>query len=564
MRNEKAILLGSAVFLVFVLSGCQTNLGTQTFFSETSSIVSGVPTYTGPVTPINYPLHIRYRPHPRSQLIKRLTTRVVEGTRHVDMVMEATGNVTSSQNGSNITRTIEIGETTYLVQGRKKRVDIPSTRVSFTTTSYGKVVGMDFDLPAGFKLAKGYDEENLKNTLKIIGAIMPSFSEEGVRSGQDIFNSEEKLKGIGSSAFEELDLTVTGIVRGLTRFRGRDVVVVDVAMSLSHDGGDKNISGYGLLDIYSAEWIYNDFAYKAPIDGKNLAEIREIWEIKLDPATPKFATISVSIDENAFAEPKRPDPVSSQIKGRLNSNRLTLSYGTFHALILGNVAYQFLPTLGTAANDAAAVAKLLQNEYGFNVTLLKNATRTQIIDAFDQLRDQLAENDNLVIYYAGHGKIDRESDRGYWLPVDAAENRRAQWISNAYITDTLKAINAKRVMVIADSCYSGTLTRSTQRGVKVTPHAHNYLSQILSKKTRTVLTSGGLEPVIDTGSDGHSVFANAFLNALRKNAAVIDGTQLFGEIREQVLLNAPQTPQYSNIRFAGHEVGGDFVFVRKE
>ena len=75
------------------------------------------------------------------------------------------------------------------------------------------------------------------------------------------------------------------------------------------------------------------------------------------------------------------------------------------------------------------------------------------------------------------------------------------------------------------------------------------------------MTSGGFEPVVDSVGGNHSVFANAFLEILGKNTGIMDGTQLFSELRRPVMVNAPQTPQYSDIRFAGHE-GGDFLFIR--
>ena len=37
---------------------------------------------------------------------------------------------------------------------------------------------------------------------------------------------------------------------------------------------------------------------------------------------------------------------------------------------------------------------------------------------------------------------------------------------------------------------------------------------------------------------------------------------LFERLRETVVLNAEQTPEYANIRLAGHD-GGDFIFVRR-
>ena len=181
----------------------------------------------------------------------------------------------------------------------------------------------------------------------------------------------------------------------------------------------------------------------------------------------------------------------------------------------------------------------------------------------------LKKDDNLLIYYAGHGWLDKESERGYWLPVDADKNTRSRWVSNADITDTLKALKAKHVMVVADSCYAGTLTRGVDgteqtRGLKLTERPSGYLETLVGRKSRTVLSSGALEPVSDQGGGKHSVFAYAFLKSLRENSNLMDGTQLFGNVRKQVLLNARQTPQYSNIRFAGHDVGGDFVFLRRD
>jgi hypothetical protein len=71
---------------------------------------------------------------------------------------------------------------------------------------------------------------------------------------------------------------------------------------------------------------------------------------------------------------------------------------------------------------------------------------------------------------------------------------------------------------------------------------------------------GGLEPVMDSGDGGHSVFARAFLKSLEENKVIIDRDSLFETIRRRVILNAEQTPVYSDIRFAGHD-DGDFIFV---
>ncbi len=213
-------------------------------------------------------------------------------------------------------------------------------------------------------------------------------------------------------------------------------------------------------------------------------------------------------------------------------------------------------------NDARAVAKLLTDDYGFSTKLLIDATRGDVIAAMARMRAKLKANDNLLIYYAGHGVVDTITEQGYWLPVDAEEAVPTNWVSNNDITTMLRAIRARHIMVVADSCYSGTLVRAAAAKMRTATAREAWIKRMVRKRGRTALVSGGLEPVTDSGSEGHSVFAGAFLAALRENRDVIDGQALYDAIKRPVVLNADQTPQYSDIRRAGHD-GGDFLFVRK-
>ena len=67
---------------------------------------------------------------------------------------------------------------------------------------------------------------------------------------------------------------------------------------------------------------------------------------------------------------------------------------------------------------------------------------------------------------------------------------------------------------------------------------------------------------MDAGGGDHSVFAKAFLDALAENYGVLDGQALFARIQRPVIVNSDQTPDYADIRRAGHD-GGDFLFVRQ-
>jgi uncharacterized caspase-like protein len=234
--------------------------------------------------------------------------------------------------------------------------------------------------------------------------------------------------------------------------------------------------------------------------------------------------------------------------------------GRYHALVIGNNNYAKLPKLQTAVSDAEAVAEVLTRRYGFSVELLRNATREDILRALNKYRAELTENDNLLIYYAGHGSLDRQTNTGFWQPVDAEPDDDLNWIANTDLTRRLNAMTANHVMVVADSCYSGTLVRDAGTQLPTGQERNEWLRRMAEKRSRTAIVSGGLEPVADTGRGGHSVFANAFLSTLEGNGDILEGTSLFKQISRPVVVNANQTPQYADIKQAGHE-GGEFLFI---
>lgn len=259
---------------------------------------------------------------------------------------------------------------------------------------------------------------------------------------------------------------------------------------------------------------------------------------------------------------------NSRTRSEIPSRSRASKFGTYHALVIGNGDYRHLPKLDTAVADADAVAAVLREQYHFNVTLIRNATRYDILSALNRMRAELTEEDNLLIYYAGHGELDKVNMRGQWLPIDAERNSSANWISNVAITDILNAMNARHVMVVSDSCYSGALTRSTLASLDAAlsdKKRQAWLETLAAKRSRTALTSGGLAPVLDSGGGGHSVFAHAFLDILAQNDSILEGQRLYQEISARVTYAArnyqfEQLPQYAPIKFSGHEAG-DFFLV---
>jgi TPR repeat protein len=245
-----------------------------------------------------------------------------------------------------------------------------------------------------------------------------------------------------------------------------------------------------------------------------------------------------------------------------------MANGNYYALVIGINDYPApLPALKTAVNDARAVAGLLQSRYGFQVISVLNhdATRAHILNALNQFRISLKDSDSLLVYYAGHGYLDKEADRAYWLPVDAESAMSANRISADDLTAAARTMPSRHVLIISDSCYSGTLTVSRDVNSSLLSAGQTaLLSRMMKSRSRNLMASGGNEPVSDNGPDGHSVFASAVLKALEQAAApMFTARQLFyGSVEENVAGTAVQTPRYDYIRNANHD-DGDFVFVQK-
>lgn len=234
----------------------------------------------------------------------------------------------------------------------------------------------------------------------------------------------------------------------------------------------------------------------------------------------------------------------------------------YYALIIGNNDYLQLPKLKTAVSDAKEVNRVLSTKYGFKTTLLVNATRKDILSTINDYRKKLNEGDSFLIYYAGHGEYDKTADKGYWLPVDAAKDDPVDWIMAEDITSNIKRILAKHVLILSDSCYSGSLTRSAASDLGKKGERNAFLAKMMERSSRTLMASGGNEPVADAGGRGnHSVFASAVLTALQdSDKKTFTAEELFhGRVKEIVAGKSDQVPEYNNIRNSGHE-GGDFIF----
>lgn len=230
------------------------------------------------------------------------------------------------------------------------------------------------------------------------------------------------------------------------------------------------------------------------------------------------------------------------------------------------------PTERYTSFDVKSLKAILENKYGFKVEILWDASQDQIVDKPEWYRNNLTGRDNFLIYFAGHGKL--RKDGGYWIGVDGTKQSRSKWLHYRTISeliDTDNDMKARHVLVIADSCYAGTIIRADEydiakRGEKETDQ--NWFMRMNKTPSRKALTSGGTEPVIDqAGGADHSIFARELIKRLKYNESVLESSELHRMIKKDVDARAKrivgddaQAPEYAPIP-GTKDLGGDFLFV---
>jgi len=176
-----------------------------------------------------------------------------------------------------------------------------------------------------------------------------------------------------------------------------------------------------------------------------------------------------------------------------------------------------IPDLETAVNDATDMATVLKEKYGFKVNLLldRDATREAIYRALRRLAASTKLNDSVLIYFAGHGDFDRTYDDGWWIPADAVGGNPVTYLDNIQVQKAMRSMKARHVLLISDSCYSGTLFGKARSLPPVIDD--KYYLRLFNEKSRWGMTSGNKTPVSDRGTGGHSVFAYQLIKELEKN-----------------------------------------------
>jgi hypothetical protein len=237
----------------------------------------------------------------------------------------------------------------------------------------------------------------------------------------------------------------------------------------------------------------------------------------------------------------------------------------YRALIIGVSEYTHasagLRNLEQPVNDAQKLYDVLTTHYTFDpadVILLKNPTRGQIVDSLEQLAFKVKPDENLLVFYAGHGIFDKKLDIGYWIPSDGEEGRKSTFLANSELRNYLKGITSKHTLLISDACFGGSIFaagRSSYNAEEV-----GKFNDMYKGRSRKALTSGNFQEVPD-----RSIFMEYLIKALAENVKpFIAGTLLYTTIYGPISNNSRILPQYGAIQDAGDEgVANSFIFIRR-
>lgn len=342
---------------------------------------------------------------------------------------------------------------------------------------------------------------------------------------------DKRLRSVGGATdgitVSEKTLTVKGTATDESGLF--DVVINGQSAQISSDGN--NFAAEVMLKVGR-----NDIVVRAMDTRKNSVEKRFIVYRKDTPNQKAFSdTEELDI---VFDAPKAPK---------------------FYAFIVGVNEYPD-PNISSLANpvsDAQKLYNVLTQKYTFDpndIVFIKNATRAQLIDEFDRFTRRVGKNDNLLVFYAGHGYWDPETEFGYWLPSDALARSTSNWMANSQIKDYVAAIKSKHTLIIADACFSGGIFKNR----KAFSDATDQLNKAYDKPSRKAMTSGNLTEVPD-----QSMFIKYLVQRLEENTlGYISAEELFSSFKQSVMNSTSAEPQYGDIKDTGDQ-GGDFIFVKK-
>jgi len=251
--------------------------------------------------------------------------------------------------------------------------------------------------------------------------------------------------------------------------------------------------------------------------------------------------------------------------GKIDDNNAIALDRKDYILIFATNKYDNWDDLVNPVDDSQAIAKELKDKYGFVVDMVENPTVEMVWEKLREYNERkFAPQDQLMIFFAGHGHYDESFGEGFVVEKNSLANdvSRTTYLSHNRLRGVINNIGCSHILLAMDVCFGGTLDPviARSRGAKENELTNNQL--LLRKwghKTRKYLTSGGKEYVSDGIVGKHSPFASKLIESLRSRGGD-DGILTLTELQAN-LEKMNQLPRFGS--FGDDEALSDFVFVSR-
>lgn len=243
--------------------------------------------------------------------------------------------------------------------------------------------------------------------------------------------------------------------------------------------------------------------------------------------------------------------------------------GNDYALFFATDDYTEWTDLVNPVNDVRTMARELEQNFGFNTELIIGADRKEILKTLKvYAKKKYGPNDQLLVFFAGHGKFDEFFGEGYVVCANSSklDEGNESYIPHSSLRTIINNIPCRHTFLVMDVCFGGTIdpfiaqggSRGNLGGGKEMTETE-FIERKMKFKTRRYLTSGGKEYVPDGTPGHHSPFTRKFLEGLR-NYGGQDKIVTLGELTIYFERLLPE-PRFGE--FGSNEPGSDFLFIAR-
>lgn len=228
-------------------------------------------------------------------------------------------------------------------------------------------------------------------------------------------------------------------------------------------------------------------------------------------------------------------------------------------LLIGIDKYKYHPELTTCVKDVTDFRNVLLEKYDFVESEMyelfnDKATNKNIQDALSGYCKTLSIDDNLVIFFSGHGSYSIVEERGFWIPVDGSKDYTT-WIPNETILTFIQKMRCRHIFLISDSCFSNSL---------LLHDSSKSITEYNKRASRWALTSAFDESYSPKDPNSNSLFAESIIEFLEEANSDFRISKLIEHVKDSFSINVLQAPQGCPLKVSGHKGGEMILTVKNE